>query len=314
MTKICGICMLRDTVDLVPFLVGHYLRIGFDRIHFVDDQSSDGTFELLCSVAKSNPRVTVERVVHDILKQAEVMSAAANQALAAGFNIVFPFDADEFWSIDVSQIRVAATRPGLFVGRWVQFVQDRSERHRRGRGLFSVRYRAPVLADTDPATVESFDRSFVCLTVPKVGFVADSPVALSKGQHALTHGPCEILAQDLELFHVPIRSAREIKLRAERAERVLANTQGDDHWQTRFFRAAMKAGRLDAVWAANSASADGFLDLPSQRIMLIRDSRFQMLMARAWRYMLVRHPSALLGRRRWPATAQYGLSTFPVST
>lgn len=306
--------MLRDTVDLVPFLIGHYLRIGFDRLHFVDDQSSDGTFELLNSIARSNPRVTVERVVHDILKQAEVMSAAANQAIGAGFRIVFPFDADEFWSVDISQIRAAATRPGLFIGRWVQFVQDRSERHPRRRGLFSVRYRAPVLADTDAATVDAFDRSFVCLSMPKVGFVADSPVALGKGQHALAHGPGEILAQDLDLFHVPIRSAREIELRAERAERVLATAQGDEHWQTRFFRAALHAGRLDAVWAANSAGADGFLDLPRQRIMLIRDNRFRLLMAQAWRYMLVRHPSALLGRSRQTKTAQYGQSTSPVST
>ncbi|HEY9346959.1 MAG TPA: hypothetical protein VIQ53_16685, partial [Inquilinus sp.] len=63
-----------------------------------------------------------------------------------------------------------------------------------------------------------------------------------------------------------------------------------------------------------SASADGFLDLPRQRIMLIPDNRFRLLMARAWRHMLVRHPSALLGRWRWPATAQYGQSTSPVST
>lgn len=265
MPRVCGICMLRDAVDLVPFLVGHYLRIGFDRLHFVDDQSSDGTFELLRSIERSNARVKVHRVVHDSLKQAEVMSAAANEAISSGFNIIFPFDADEFWSIDVSQIRSAATRPGLFVGRWVQFVQDRSERHRRRRGLFSVRYGAPALADTDPTTVESFDRSFVCLTVPKVGFAADSPVALSKGQHALTHGPDEILAQDLELFHVPIRSTREINHRAERAERVLADTQGDEHWQTRFFRADMQAGRLGGEqrqrrWVSRSAAATDHAD------------------------------------------------------
>ena len=161
MSRVCGICMLRDTVDLVPFLVGHYLRIGFDRIHFVDDQSSDGTFELLRSIERSNARVKVRRVVHDSLKQAEVMSAAANEAISNGFNIVFPFDADEFWNIDVSQIRAAATRPGLFLGRWIQFVQGRSRRRRQSRGPLSVRYRAPALADTDPATVEAFDRKSV---------------------------------------------------------------------------------------------------------------------------------------------------------
>ena len=32
---ICGACMIRDSVDLVPMLCGHYLRIGFDRLVFV---------------------------------------------------------------------------------------------------------------------------------------------------------------------------------------------------------------------------------------------------------------------------------------
>lgn len=314
MKKVCGVCMLRDTVDLVPFLVGHYLRLGFDRIHFVDDQSSDGTFELLQSISRSNERVTVHQVVHDALRQAEAVSDAANQAISAGFNIIFPFDADEFWNIDLAQIRMVATRPGLFVGRWTQFVQGRAERRRRLRGLLKVLYRAPVLADTNAATVEAFDRSFVCHSLPKVGFFAASDVAVNKGQHALVHGPSEVLAQDLELFHLPMRSAHEIELRAERAARVLANAQADEHWQSRFFRGAMLNGHLDAVWAANSASADGFLDLPRQRVMLIADGRFRMLMIRAWRYMLIRHPWILLRTRPSPLAAQYGESTSPVST
>ncbi|MGL4965065.1 MAG: glycosyltransferase family 2 protein [Inquilinus sp.] len=314
MSRICGICMIRDALDLVPFLVGHYLRAGFDRLHFIDDQSSDGTFEALATIGKCESRVTVQQVFHNAARQAELMSAAANRMVSEGYETVFPFDADEFWNIDAAQIRAVATRPGLFVGRWVQFVQDRSEGFSRRRGLFNVRYRAPVFADTDAASVESYDRSFVCLSVPKIAFIAGSEVAVARGQHALECGPGEILAQDLEVFHLPLRSAGEIDRRVQRADRVLGIARDGEAWQTRFFRTATQVGLGDVVWAANSASADGFLDLPRQRILLIPDSRFRSLMLRAGRYMLLRHPSVFLRAGHGSGRPQYGQSTSPVST
>jgi len=39
--RVAGICLVRNAVDLVPFLCGHYLRCRFAHLHFVDDGSHD---------------------------------------------------------------------------------------------------------------------------------------------------------------------------------------------------------------------------------------------------------------------------------
>lgn len=291
--RICGVCLIRDSVDLVPMLCGHYLRIGFDRLVFVDDSSTDGTHEALQAVMRADPRVVVRRSADPVLRQARIVSDAANEALAEGYGIVFPFDADEFWDIDAGRIRAAADRPGLFVGRWVQFVQDRAVGASSREGLLRARHRAPVLAGSGPEAVMRQDGSFVCLTASKVGFRADGPVDVALGQHALARGPGRVLRDDLEVFHLPLRSVDSIRRRAEQAARVLAASRPEQNWQSRFFGEALAEGRLDAAWAAHSASPDGFLDLPGRRIPLIPDARLHGLLSEALAHMRGIHGTVL---------------------
>ena len=68
--------MVRDSLDIIPFLCGHYLRLGFERLVFIDDCSSDGTFEFLDNLSRKTSRIEVRRVFHSRLEQkAEVNSA-----------------------------------------------------------------------------------------------------------------------------------------------------------------------------------------------------------------------------------------------
>lgn len=299
--RVCGICMLRNAIDLAPFLCGHYLRTGLDKIIFVDDGSSDGTFEFLEAISRRSSRVGIEKTARDVYSQPQVMTEASNAAIKAGFRIIFPFDADEFWNIDAESIRSASVTPGLFVGRWVQFVQQRTQRRNELRGLLNVRYRAPGFSDTSAETVFSYKRAFVNLIMPKIAFVAESPIELRKGQHSLASGPTDILARDLEIFHLPLRSADEVASRALRAERQLAAAKPGESWQSRFFKAAAAEDRLADVWKANSASLDGFLDLPTSRMMLIPDDRLGRLLRRAYRYMVLSFPAQMLAHSRRPA-------------
>ena len=285
--------MIRDAVDLVPLLCGHYLRIGFDRLVFVDDHSTDGTREALQAMARAEPGVVVRRSADPVFRQARVMNGIANEAIADGFGIVFPFDADEFWDVDAGRIRAAAARPGVFVGHWVHFVQDRTVTASNREDLPRARHRAPVLEGTAAETVARYERSFLCHTMTKVGFRADGPVDIIFGQHSLLGGPSEVLADGLDVFHVPLRSADAMRRRAEQAARVLELAGPGENWQARFFAAAMAEGRLEAAWAANSASPDGFIDLPGARVPLVPDERLGALLGKAIAYMERRHPREL---------------------
>lgn len=285
--------MLRDAVDLVPLLCGHYLRIGFDRLVFVDDHSTDGTLEALQAMARAEPRVVVRRSDDPVFRQAKVMNGLANEAIADGFGIVFPFDADEFWDVDARRIRAAAARPGVFIGHWVHFVQDRAVVASCREDLPRARHRAPMLEDTAAETVARYERSFLCLTTTKVGFRADGPVDIALGQHSLLSGPSDVLADEFEVFHLPLRSADALHLRAEQATRVLELARPGENWQARFFAAARAEGRLETAWAANSASPDGFIDLPGARVPLIPDERLSTLLGQAIAYMETHHPREL---------------------
>jgi Glycosyl transferase family 2 len=98
--SVAGVCIVRDARDLIPFLCGHYLRIGFGHVAFIDDGSSDGTFEFLSRLARRTQRISVKRVFEDQCYQRVHVTETANALIATGYEIIVPFDADEFWCVE----------------------------------------------------------------------------------------------------------------------------------------------------------------------------------------------------------------------
>ncbi len=293
-----AICVLRDARDIVPFLCGHYLRIGFDRLVFVDDGSSDGTFEFLEEISRRDPRVSVRRVDTEHFEQPLLMTAMANALIAEGCRIVFPFDKDEFWNIEVGAIRHAAlgSTEGLFLGKWVQFVQDRSVRSPRTMHLLKARYRAPILDRRKKQLIRD-GKLRLGFAMPKVAFKSGQPVDIEFGQHRLTQGPARILAEGLELFHLHLRSAHEVeyrKVHAERFRKLFAALMPEIEEMS----AEARAARLDHLigrWEMNSAEPDGCIVPEGGKVLpLVPDRRLRWLLLKAWLYLAIRHPWLVL--------------------
>jgi hypothetical protein len=78
---------------------------------------------------------------------------------------------------------------------------------------------------------------------------------------------------DIEVEHrrlqrvVPLRNRNEIEKRGldHEPRRTLTRAHSSENWQSVFHRHACLAGRLNEVWAANSASRDGCLDVYGKR-------------------------------------------------
>jgi hypothetical protein len=288
--SVAGVCIVRDARDLVPFLCGHYLRIGFGHVAFIDDGSSDGTFEFLSRLARRTQRVSVKRLVEEQFNQRAHVTEMANALIDAGYAIIVPFDADEFWYLKARGLEeLLGTQSDIaFNGEWVNFVQRRKRLLPRPFNLFGMTFRAPALVDANRTTVTRSLRPFVSYVEKKVAFKTNCAVELSLGQHELLRGPDKFCDTIFEIFHLPLRSPHEIEKRGLNYEprRVKGRTDPSENWQSAFHREIVLAGKVDAEWAANSADRNGRLDVYGTPQELTRDERLRHLLMLAATYVL----------------------------
>jgi hypothetical protein len=285
---------VRNACDLAGIVCGHYLRIGLGHLRFIDDGSSDGTYRLLSELARKEKRISLHRVNNTEFYQAQLMSEAANELIQAGFSLILPFDVDEFWDVSGPALeRRCADRSEIaFTGRRTNFVHSTTATRARRWYLVGVKHSAPILADAIPDTVMAYKRPWVCATLPsKVGFKTARAVELDKGQHRLIVGPTEIDDHPYEVFHLPLRNKSELMKRAVDREPRVAPLRSHPKigWQSTFHHQAALAGRIDEVWLANSADANGFLNCYGQPIALRRDIRLRTLILKSYAYVALRY-------------------------
>jgi glycosyltransferase involved in cell wall biosynthesis len=290
--KTAAVCIARDVIDVVPLLCGHYLRVGFRRIHFIDDCSSDGTYEFISMLSTKTDRITVSRDF-EAFDQSDRVSRAVNELVKCGYRVIFPFDADEFWNIRSTDLRLIAEleEPRVIQGQWLNFVQKRDRLYPRPLGLLSICYSASEIHGTGMNEVVGYKRPFVAVDgVKKVAFWTNEPIRIGKGQHELLEGPARIEDRTLEIFHVPLRYASEITKRALNYEprRVPLRSDPESSWQSHFHRHCVLNNLSEAVWRANSADKHGYLDGFGQKIKLCRDVRLRKLLFLSSFYLFLR--------------------------
>jgi hypothetical protein len=290
---VAGACVVRDAVDLVPYLCGHYLRAGFAHIAFVDDGSRDGTFELLTKIAHRTGRVSVRQVQSDVYNQSALMTETANALIQKGYSIIVPFDSDEFWHAEAGAFeRMSRSMPeALFQGHWVNFVQSRKCLSSGRISPLNMRFRAPAAENADQNSITAYTHTFVCLVEKKVAFRTRGVVEIGVGQHALMHGPQGLCGRSIEIFHLPLRSREEIIKRGVNYEprRAPMRVHPSIGWQSAFHRSVVLAEKVDEVWASGSFDENGRLNVHGTSLDLIPDRRLQRtLISAAW-YLFTRY-------------------------
>ena len=289
--SVAGACVLQTCVDIVPFLCGHYLRMGFAHLAFVDDGSTDGTYDLLQRIAKRTPRVSVKQVHIEGFEQPALMSEAVNGLVAAGHSIIVPFDSDEFWDVDGDTLRsiLASSTEAVVEGYWVNFVQRTSRLNSTRLGLFGATHRAPHLPNAGQETITTYANSFLCFSTRNIAVKTAKPVKVERGQRSLAVGPQEVCGTKLEILHLPLRSRAEI-LKRGRKEPRLAKVREDRSisWQSTFFDEAATNGKLDAVWAAHSCDLSGQIDVYGKPLAAAEDHRLRLTLVGAGWHLLTR--------------------------
>jgi hypothetical protein len=245
----------------------------------------DGTFEYLTRVATRTGRVSVKQVRSETLAQKALVNEAANTMLAAGYQIVVPFDADEFWNASAAQFirRFAGVESGVLHGQWINFVQARHQTRSRWHCLMDMRFQTSLLPVSKREAVAGYTQSFVCHSAAKVALKARGPVELALGQHGVIGRLESAPIPALEIFHLPLRSRDEIVKRGMDYEprRAPVRSCPKDSWQSAFHAKAVSERKVEAVWAANSYDTNGQLDVYGVRAALTPDSRLRFLLLRA---------------------------------
>ena len=95
--EVWAVSTVRDERDVVGAVIEHLLDQGVDHVLVADNRSTDGTYELLTGLARSDARVHVARDREPVHIQSEKNTHLAFRAWRAGADWVIPFDGDEFW-------------------------------------------------------------------------------------------------------------------------------------------------------------------------------------------------------------------------
>jgi hypothetical protein len=207
--------LARDEADVIDAQIAFHLNAGVDFVIATDNNSRDGTTEIL----KAYAREGVLQLIHEPaegLRQGEWVTRMARLAATEyAADWVINTDADEFWWPRGGSLKeVLAAVPdtfGVVQAFWRSFVPRPDDgSFFAERMIARLSQHAPI---NDPT---SFYRPVV-----KVAHRADPEVNVARGNHALAASPLSTLTtwHPIEVLHFPLRSraqwTRKVELQGE---------------------------------------------------------------------------------------------------
>ena len=285
-----AICIVRNSVDIIPLTVLHHCLLGVDLCVVIDNGSTDGTAELLDSIARKAARV---KVIHDPspFRQADIVNNVIDE-FAGRRTIVIPFDADECWNAPVHRIASIFDTEAVNVAECdvVNFVQSRSvTRPSAFSWLKAYRSATPVPGDLR-RMVREHQHSFIEVKFPrKVLFRAEGMARISTGAHTVEFdGKRAKLESRIACLHLPLRARSELEKRAHDYEPRRAPFRVNEQlsWQSLYFRETVERNQIDAEWRANSYDRSGYMDVFGRLTKARIDLRLVEQLCKAYAYGL----------------------------
>jgi Glycosyl transferase family 2 len=239
--------LARDEADVIDAQVAFHLNAGADLVIATDNNSQDGTTEIL----RRYEREGRLRLIHEPaegLRQGEWVTRMARLAATDfGADWVINTDADEFWwprGESLKEVLAAVPeRYGVVEAFWRTFVPRPDDER-----LFAERMTARLTQQAPINDPSSFYRP-----VTKVAHRADPNVVVGRGNHALAHSPLLPLRSwhPIEALHFPLRSylqwQRKVELQGVAFTEHIERAGTGYHLQG---YNALKGGRMDEQHAA----------------------------------------------------------------
>jgi hypothetical protein len=213
--KLVVTVLARDEADVIEAQVAFHLNAGADFVIATDNNSKDGTTEILQAYAREG----VLHLIHEPaegLRQGEWVTRMARLAATEyGADWVINTDADEFWWPRGGSLKeVLSAVPdtyGVVQAFWRSFVPRPDD-----GSFFAERMTARLSQHAPINDPTSFYRPVV-----KVAHRADPEVNVARGNHALADSPLLPLTtwHPIEVLHFPLRSRaqwmRKVELQGE---------------------------------------------------------------------------------------------------
>lgn len=244
--------LARDEADVIDAQIAFHLNAGVDFVIATDNNSRDGTTEILDSYARGG-YLHLIREPAEGLRQGEWVTRMARLAASDfGANWVINTDADEFWWPRGGSLKevlgAVPQRYGIVNAFWRTFVpRSHDDGFFADRMTIRLSQQAPI---NDPSSVYR--------PVTKVAHRADPHVLVGRGNHDLLGSPFLTLTtwHPIEVLHFPLRSRaqwmRKVELQGE------AFTKHIERAGTAYHLAgysALQSGRIDEQYESKLVDA-----------------------------------------------------------
>jgi hypothetical protein len=239
--------LARDEADVIDAQISFHLNAGVDFVIATDNNSRDGTTEVLESYARAGVLHLIREPAEGLRQGEWVTRMARLAATKYAADWVVNSDADEFWwprGGTLKEVLDAVPPPyGIVRSFWRSFVpRPDDDRFFAERMTIRLSQQAPI---NDPS---SFYRP-----VTKVAHRADPNVVVGRGNHGLVGSSSRALAtwHPIEVLHFPQRSraqwARKVELQGVAFTKHIERA-GTGYHLTSY--SALQQGRIDDQYAA----------------------------------------------------------------